>query len=267
MHATLMMSWSLFPPQTKDAQLDERWSFVFKKEAHCDPEEDECGDNWDHTAIDPESRLLLALVCGKRSAAHCVRVVNDVKRRTGGRTDILFTSDEYAPYKTAIEKAYANEVQVPKRNGPGRPPGPRRIMPDDLGYATVHKTRKNGRVVRVTRNIVFGDSILIEEKLKKSVSCRTINTAFVERNNGTERTQNSRKVRKTYGFSKKWDVHIAVSYFTGFSYNFCWPVRTLRKRDSAGRYLNRTPAMAAGLTDHIWSVYEWITFPTRKAVS
>ena len=61
---------------------------------------------------------------------------------------------------------------------------------------------------------------------------RTVNTSFVERQHGTDRGRNARKARKTYRFSKDWRVHEAMTYFTLYSYNFCWPVRTLRR---AGR--------------------------------
>jgi len=74
------------------------------RQAHCDPDEPadlHCGDDWDHTAVDPESRLLLSLVPGKRTAENCQKLVDDVQRRTGGRTDILYTSDEHAPYLSA----------------------------------------------------------------------------------------------------------------------------------------------------------------------
>jgi hypothetical protein len=56
-------------------------------------------------------------------------------------------------------------------------------------------------------------------------------------------------------------MHEAMTYFTMYSYNYCWPVRTLRERDSEGAWRKRTPAMAAGLTDHVWSLKEWLTFP------
>jgi len=56
-------------------------------------------------------------------------------------------------------------------------------------------------------------------------------------------------------------VHNAVTYFTMYSYNFCWPVRTLRVRQTTGGWQQRTPAMAAGLADHVWSLTEWLTFP------
>jgi len=56
-------------------------------------------------------------------------------------------------------------------------------------------------------------------------------------------------------------MHVAATRFSHFSYNFCWCVRTLRLKGEDGRYQARTPAMAAGLTDHVWSIREWITFP------
>ena len=63
------------------------------------------GDIWDHTAIDAESRLLISLVPGKRTSENCEKLVEDVKRRTGHREDMFFTSDEHAPYVKAIEKS------------------------------------------------------------------------------------------------------------------------------------------------------------------
>jgi hypothetical protein len=58
-------------------------------------------------------------------------------------------------------------------------------------------------------------------------------------------------------------MHRAASYFIGYSYNFCWAVRTLRTREPEGSWLARTPAMAAGLSDHVWSIEEWITYPAK----
>lgn len=221
------------------------------------------GDNWDHTAVDPEHRLVLSLVPGKRTASRCEEVVAEVKKRTGGRTDVLFTSDEHAPYAPALEKAYGRDVPVAKRPGPGRPPKPRKVMPEDLCYATVRKTRKKGRVVEVVRSIVFGTAALLDLLLSRSTVSRTTNTSFVERNNGTDRGQNARKTRKTYCFSKDWELHNSASYFIAFSYNFCWPVRTLDIVSPGGRRWKRTPAMAAGLSDHVWTTLEWATYPAR----
>ena len=136
-------------------------------------------------------------------------------------------------------------------------------MPPDLCYATVRKTRKKGRVTEVVRALLFGTAELLRACLERSTVSRTINTAFVERHNGTDRRHNARKVRKSYCFSKDWDLHNAASYFITYSYNFCWPVRTLEVKGEDGRCLKRTPAMAAGLTDHVWSLAEWATYPAR----
>ena len=255
----------IFPPLTKEVQFDEKWSFVHNKEKNCslfNPPES-CGDNWDHTAVDAEHRLVLSLVPGKRTAENCEKLVADVKRRTGGRGDILFTSDEHAPYTGALEKVYGQDVPVPKRPGPGRPPKAQKIMPPEMCYGTVRKTREKGLVVEVVRALIFGTAALLDLLLTRSTVSRTINTSFVERNNGTDRGQNARKGRKTYCFSKDWDLHNAASYFIAFSYNFCWPVRTLDVLCNDGKRLKCTPAMAAGLSDHIWSTEEWATYPAR----
>ena len=58
-------------------------------------------------------------------------------------------------------------------------------------------------------------------------------------------------------------MHHAASYFIGYSYNFCWSVRTLRVAGEEGQWRPRTPAMAAGLRDHVWSLWEWITYPAK----
>ena len=127
--------------------------------------------------------------------------------------------------------------------------------------ATVCKERRKGRVVSIRRTVVLGDESAVEEVLRDSVCSRTINTSFVERRHGTDRGQNSRKARRTYRFSKDWEIHEAMTYFTAYRYNFCWAVRTLRTKREDGRWRPRTPAMAAGLADHVWSLEEWITFP------
>src|SRR5919204_6507275 len=102
-------SW-LFPPRTREVQFDEKWSFVAKKQAHCDPTDpadDHKGDWWDHVAYDPEHRLVLAVVPGARSIENAEEAVRAVYDRTAGRADVLITSDEYPAYETAIDHVYA----------------------------------------------------------------------------------------------------------------------------------------------------------------
>jgi hypothetical protein len=93
---------------------------------------------------------------------------------------------------------------------------------------------------------------------------RAINTSFVERQNGTDRHRNARRARKTYRFSKDWRYHESVTYLTMYVYNFCWPVRPLRIKDDQGLWQKRSPAMAAGLADHVWSIPEWLAFPSVR---
>jgi len=266
MPTTLTTSSWLFPPRTREVQLDEAWSFVAKKQKNCDPADpadDHKGDWWDHVAYDPEHKLVLAVVPGARVGECAEEVVGEVKERLGDRPPELFTSDEHAAYKSAIVTAFSEAEPAtagPRR--PGRPRvRPRRRLAPGLAYATVRKERKKGRVVSIRRSIVLGDEPTVEAVLKASVCSRTINTSFVERRHGTDRGQNARKSRRTYRFSKDWEVHEAMTYFTAYRYNFCWPVRTLRTKDEEGRWRPRTPAMAAGLADHLWSLEEWISFP------
>jgi IS1 family transposase len=83
-----------------------------------------------------------------------------------------------------------------------------------LTYATVHKTREKNRVVGVEPRVIYGTVAAIVAALAGSLVSAEVNTVYVERHNGTDRNRNARKVRKTYCFSKDWEVHEAVSYFT-----------------------------------------------------
>ena len=212
-------------------------------------------------ALDPESRLVVSLVVGKRTEDATHELVGDFHRRTGGRVMRLMTSDEYPVYEAAIRATYGQQVTPPRTGRPGRPRKARTVVPPALTYATVHKERENNRVVSVSTRVVFGTLTAVVLALLASAVSTVVNTCFVERHNGTDRNRCSRKVRKTYGFSKNWDVHRAATAWSYFSYNFCWPVRTLRVKGEGGRWRVRTPAMAAGLTDHVWSLAEWVAFP------
>lgn len=241
-------------------QFDEKWAFVGKKQKNCPPDDDRCGDCWDHVAIDPESRLVVSLVVGKRTAEAARALIRDFRRRTGNRVMRLMTSDEYPVYEDVIRGAYGRVVVPPRTGRRGRPRQPYAAAAPEVTYATVHKHRENNRVVRVSTRVVFGTPEAVARALASSAVSRSVNTCFVERHNGTDRNRCSRKGRKSYGFSKDWDVHRAASALSYFSYNFCWPVRTLRVK-ADGRWRPRTPAMAAGLTDRIWSLKEWLTYP------
>jgi IS1 family transposase len=263
-----MNSWA-FPPKTREVQFDEKWSFVGKKQKNCDPnnpDDEDRGDAWDFVAYDPEHRLVLAVVPGARTAENAEAVVAAVKQRLGGGAPDLVTTDELPAYKTAIETTFSAPMPVPQKRKPGRPRiEPKRRLAKNLNYATVHKHRENNRVVSVEQRQVFGSAEGLQEALgRSSVSCR-VNTSFLERQNGADRGRNARKARKTYRFSKDWEVHEAMTYLTMYGYNFCWSVRTLRIKAAKQRWRERSPALAAGLTDHVWTWREWFTRPAAQS--
>jgi hypothetical protein len=235
-------------------QLDEKWSFVGKKQKHCDPARQADwfrGDQWDHVALDPDSRLVLEVAVGPRTTESAELLLGGVRDRLGGRVPELVTSDEYPVYAEVLLSVFGQRVVPPRTGRPGRPAGPRVVPPEGMCYATVHKARAQGRVTSVEARVAFGELGEGER----------VSTSYLERHHATDRHRNARKGRKTYRFSKGWEAHEAMTCFTLFSYNFCWPVRTLRQGDRESGYTQRTPAMVAGLTDHIWTLEEWLTFP------
>jgi hypothetical protein len=148
-------------------QFDEKWTFVAKKEERCnapaDPHDAYRGDSWDHVAFDPEHRLVVAVVPGKRNAANCHRLVEQFARHTGHRIMQLMTSDDYPSYKVAILDVYGLQ-SVPLRILNQRGRGPQRSLPfkrpppPALNYARLCKQRRRGRVVKVDVEVVFGST-------------------------------------------------------------------------------------------------------------
>ena len=191
-------------------------------------------------AIDAESRPVVGVVPGERTAASVVAVVEDFRRRTGGRPMDLITTDGYPAYAEAILDAYGETLTPPRTGKRGRPRAPYEVAPEGLTYAVVEKALGMSRV------------------------SRAINTSFVGRQNGTDRHRDARKARRTYRFGKGRRHHESVTHRTRYVYNFCWPSRTLRIGDDRGIWRKRSPAMAAGLADHVWSIPEWQAFPAVR---
>ena len=204
---------------------------------------------------------MLSVVPGARTAENAEAVVADVKERTGGRPLRLMTSDAYPAYQEAILQVYGTEVTTTPTGRDSQRMVPEKVAPPELTYATVEKKRRLGRVVEILVHLIFGTMAALARALRLSKVSRKVNTSFLERYNATDRHRNARKVRKTYTFSKDWQVHESMTYFTIYSYNFCWSVRTLNERGEDGRVHARSPAMAAGLTGHVWTMREWITMP------
>jgi IS1 family transposase len=257
-------SW-LFPPNTEEIQFDEKWDFVYKKQKNCDennPDDARRGDNWDHVALDAPHKLVLEVQNGKRTVKNTNKLVHKTAKRLKNKAPRLITSDEYKTYKTAILESFGKKIEPNPTGKRGRPKRAVYRPPKELVYATVHKTRVKGQVKKIDYRTVFGTEEQVKLALEQSPCSRKVNTSFIERHNGTDRNRCSRKVRKSYCFSKDWEMHRAATCLSMYSYNFCWTVRTLRRPD--GQPGACTPAMSAGLTDHAWTIREWLTLPVRQ---
>ena len=132
----------------------------------------------------------------------------------------------------------------------------------EMQYATVKKERKRGRIVSVDIKQVYGTDAGLAAALESSSVSNAVNTSFVERQNGTDRHLNARKARKTLAFSKDCEYHVCHSWLCVAYYNFCWDHRSLRVETGDREYAHRSPMMALGVTDHIWSVEELATYQT-----
>jgi len=238
-----------------------------KKQAHRRADDPaEVGDTWIWRAMALPSRLrVVSYLSHERSEADATAFLAEFKARTAGRTP-LFTSDKLPAYVAALIANYSTPEPSPLKRGRGRPrKEPKRLIDPNLCYAQVDKRRVGGRVVEVRRRIIFGSADDIAHILKVDACGSQINTAYVERDNLTSRQSNGRLVRKTLSHSKKEHFlrrHIALE---DAIYNFVRPHSALRvrlpRRGAYGRkWQQRTPAMAAGLTDHIWTLDELLGY-------
>jgi hypothetical protein len=136
-------------------------------------------------------------------------------------------------------------------------------FPPEISYATVHKEREKGRVVKVEPRVVLGTPEQVEGALAEGTTAPSINTSYVERCHGTQRHFNARKARRACTFSKELSFHVAVTWLCVAFYNFGRTPRTLREkvRSRPRRYRYRTPAMVAGLASQPWSMREILGYP------
>lgn len=191
-----------------------------------------------------------------------------MKDKTDGHIP-FFTSDELKHYSKALLQVYGIPEEVKPTGKPGRPRKPRLNPPENLLYAQVVKHRRKGKVVKIETKVVFGTEEKIRDHLSKSPVSNHVNVAFVESNNLTLRERNRRLTRKTRGFSKQKSCYDQqISLYTAY-HHFVKTHKGLRLRveEPNRKWLQRTPAMAAGKTDHIWTLHELLTYKTPKKQS
>jgi IS1 family transposase len=223
---------------------------------------------WVWVAMDPESKLLLALDVGSRTLALAQRVVHHVAQVLAPDCAPLFLTDGLREYTTALLTHYGQWVQPPRRRAGGPAPQPRWMPRPGLLYAQVVKTVRRRRLVRVTHRVVFGILEAVEQVL---AACGwQINTAFVERVNLTIRQHVAAVGRRVSTLCKGEDGLRQQLALYHVYYNFVLPHASLRQplaepiptngSGSAKVWRPCTPAMAAGLTDHVWSLKEVLLY-------
>jgi IS1 family transposase len=207
----------------KRLQLDEIWSFVYAKQknvrrAKSAPED--AGDVWTWVAIDADTKLVASWRIGDRSSITAMAFVDDLASRIAGRVQI--TTDGHRPYLEAIEGAFGGDVD----------------------YAVLHKiygTAPDSAKGRYSPAECIG---IEKHRVEGNPDPKHVSTSFVERQNLTMRMSIRRFTRLTNAFSKKLENHALSVALHYMNYNFARQHKTLRV----------SPAMAAGVTDRLWSI-------------
>jgi hypothetical protein len=173
-----------------------------------------------------------------------------LKERSQSDQPPALASDGWGGHREALIEVYG---KVPAYKGRGRPPTQKRPQPD-WQYMQLVKQRENGRVIGMETRVIYGDPLVVPSLLGE-------HTAYVERTHLTSRHMSGRLVRKTLGFSKRRAMLEAACIWEDVVYNFARHVKTLRIQVNEGfrRWRYRSPAMAAGLTDHIWTIEALLT--------
>jgi IS1 family transposase len=223
---------------------------------------------WVWVAMDPESKLLLTIDVGDRTLAMAQRVVHHVAQVLAPDCAPLFLTDGFREYVTALLTHYGHWVQPPRRQATGPTPKPRWRPLPHLLYAQVVKTVRRRRLVRVSHRVVFGTLEAVAQVL---AACGwQIQTAFVERLNLDIRQRVAAVGRRVTTLCKgEAGLRQQLGLFHAY-HNFCLPHASLRVplaaplpthgTGSAKQWQPRTPAMAAGLTDHVWTLREVLLF-------
>jgi IS1 family transposase len=223
---------------------------------------------WVWTAMDPKSKLLVVVDVGCRTLAMAQRVVHQVTRVLAPGCVPLFVTDGFKEYKTALLRHFGHWIQPERRQDKGPMPKPRWMPLPELLYAQVVKAYRRRRIVGVTHRVVFGTQMAIEAVL---AACGwTISTAFIERLNFDIRQRVAAVGRRVNTLCRGEASLLDQMVLFQTYHNFVLPHVSLRQplrdpeptngRGSEKVWRPCTPAMAAGLTDHVWTLKEVLMF-------
>jgi len=212
-------------------QCDEIWSFCYGKDRNLSLEQriSGLGSLWTWTALDADTKLIVSYVCGGRDAQAADAVLKDVVSRVSNR--IQLTTDGFRVYADAVENAFGTEVD----------------------YAMLIKLFGEPREGRYSPGVCIGTQSHV---VTGNPDPKHISTSYVERHNLSMRMHMRRFTRLTNGFSKKVGNHVHMLSIYFLFYNFCRIHKTLRV----------TPAMEAGISDHVWSIEDLVKLMKPKSI-
>ncbi len=212
-------------------ECDEIWAFCYAKERNVpEPRKDEIGmgDVWTWVALDPDTKLVVTWLVGERDADSCNAFLKDLQLRLRNRVSL--TTDGYPLYVDAVERAFGPDIDYA-------------MLIKQYGIDDNQAASPTAR--RYSPNKVTSEQVRVIKGNPEGVS-----TSYIERQNLTMRMGMRRFTRLTNGFSKKFDNHAHAVALHFMYMNYARPHKSL-----ANPY-PRTPAMAAGLADHIWTCEE-----------
>ena len=212
------------------------------------------GEVWVGIAFAKEYRLMICFQIEATEPQVAEPLIAQTEQRIEPGSWPVWVSDGLDAYGEALKGRHCLLQTYPRSGRRGRPRRPKLVASRELRYGQVVKERdENRRVTGVYRRSVYGD-----------VPLHKISTVYVERHNLNLRHENRRLTRKTIAFSKKVQgLSQQMSVYQGH-YNFVRPHRALRisirpNTPTLRKWQQRTPSMAAGLTDHIWSLKEFMS--------
>ena len=212
---------------------------------------------WVALAMQTATRLWLGGTLSEHRDRRLITRLMEQVRRCAWRLPLLLVTDGLAAYGTALKRVFRERVE---RVGRGR----RRLeVWAGLCYAQVIKRYAERRMVAVVRRIREGTPEQVEALRHQAHAEGVLNTAFIERLNATFRQRLGVFVRRTRALARRTATLEQGVWLVGASYNFCTAHESLRVRcgtDPRHRWQERTPAMAAGITDHCWSVKELLSY-------
>ncbi len=213
--------------EVRDVECDELWAFIGKKQKRVRPEDDQnLGDAYTFVAIERHTKLVLNIALGKRDQYTTNAFAEGIRHATA-RTPFQVTTDGFVPYRSAISNTLHNRL---------------------TGFAQlikVYRAASEGEARYSPAEVASVEVVLVMGQPDPERIC----TSIVERGNLSTRMGLRRFTRLTNAFSKKWENHWAAVACWFTFYSFCRVHKSLRV----------TPAMAAGISDHVWSVRELLT--------